>query len=250
VSDPISRSGGGRAPNRLAVRATQAVALTFPTATAWAYFLALGGGGQPNLLQQAAYAAGKAVQLSIPLLFLAFIARERVAWRRPNGSGLVLGLGFGLLVGGAFLAAWFVGLRSSTTAAEAAVRIRAKMAEFGVVSPMKFLALSVFLCAAHSFLEEYYWRWFVFGRLLGLLPLWGAVLLSSLGFTAHHVLIVWAYLPGRVLTGVLPASLAVAIGGAAWAWLYHRAGSLLAPWLSHALVDAALFVIGWDLLRR
>jgi membrane protease YdiL (CAAX protease family) len=33
-------------------------------------------------------------------------------------------------------------------------------------------------------------------------------------------------------------------------WLYHRSGSLLAPWVSHALVDAALVVIGWDVLRR
>ena len=27
-----------------------------------------------------------------------------------------------------------------------------------------------------------------------------------------------------------------------WAWLYHRSGSLLGPWLGHALVDAAIFV--------
>ncbi|MFO0845518.1 MAG: CPBP family intramembrane glutamic endopeptidase [Gemmataceae bacterium] len=99
-------------------------------------------------------------------------------------------------------------------------------------------------------MEPPYWRWFVFGRLRTLVTLTPAIVLSSLGFMSHHVLIVWAYLPDRVLTGVVPASLAVAAGGAAWAWLYHRAGSLLAPWVSHALVDAALFVIGWDVLQR
>ena len=49
---------------------------------------------------------------------------------------------------------------------------------------------------------------------------------------------------------MLPASLGVAVGGAAWAWLYERTGSVLAPWVSHLLIDATLFVIGWDLLRR
>ena len=43
-------------------------------------------------------------------------------------------------------------------------------------------------------------------------------------------------------------SLAIAIGGAAWAWLYHRSGSLVGPWLSHLLVDAAIFVIGYHLV--
>ena len=30
--------------------------------------------------------------------------------------------------------------------------------------------------------------------------------------------------------------------GAAWAWIYHRSGSLLGPWLSHLLIDAGIFV--------
>jgi len=41
----------------------------------------------------------------------------------------------------------------------------------------------------------------------------------------------------------------IAIGGAAWAWLYQRSGSLVGSWLSHMLVDAAIFVIGYDLVR-
>jgi membrane protease YdiL (CAAX protease family) len=46
---------------------------------------------------------------------------------------------------------------------------------------------------------------------------------------------------------VLSAS--VAVGGALWAWLYRRSGSLLGPWLSHMLVDAALMAAGWDMVR-
>jgi membrane protease YdiL (CAAX protease family) len=43
-------------------------------------------------------------------------------------------------------------------------------------------------------------------------------------------------------------SLGVAVGGAVWARLYDRSGSLLGPWLSHLLVDAAIFFVGYELL--
>ncbi len=75
-------------------------------------------------------------------------------------------------------------------------------------------------------------------------------MLSSLAFMAHHVVILDVYLPGRFFTANIPFSLGIAVGGAVWAWLYNRADSVWSPWLSHAIVDGALFVIGWDLLFR
>ena len=71
---------------------------------------------------------------------------------------------------------------------------------------------------------------------------------SSLAFTAHHVLVLGFYF-GRLWWPTVIFSLAVAIGGVFWAWLYQKSGSLYGPWLSHALVDAALFLIGYDLIR-
>jgi membrane protease YdiL (CAAX protease family) len=102
----------------------------------------------------------------------------------------------------------------------------------------------------HSLLEEYYWRWFVFGRLRHLLPLAPAVVLSSLAFMAHHVIVLNYYFPGHFFGLVVPLSLGVAIGGGVWALLYERTGSIYSPWLSHLIVDAAIFGIGWDLLGR
>ena len=230
--------------------ATLAVAMTLPTALAALYFIFLGGSGRPNVLQQATYAGGKTVQFAIPILFFAFVVRRMPTWRRPNTAGLLMGLGFGLLVSGVMFAGYYGGLHSSKMLAQSPARIRQKLDEFGVTSPAEFLGLGLFIAVIHSFLEEYYWRWFVFGRLRTLMPVWPAIVLSSLGFMAHHVIVVSAYLPGRFWTGVVPASLGVAAGGAVWAWLYQKAGSLLAPWLSHGLIDVALFVIGWDLMQR
>jgi membrane protease YdiL (CAAX protease family) len=241
-SIPISPS------RRLPTALTLVLAMTLPTLLAWLYFVALAAGRHANFAQQATYAAGKVVQFSIPLLFLALVVRRWPRWQRPRPAGLALGMGFGLLVAIAILGAYFGGLRSSSLLAQTPERIHAKLEQFGVTSPAAYLALAAFLCVAHSLLEEYYWRWFVFGRLRQLLPLAPALLLASLAFAAHHVIILWAYLPGKVLTGVVPAALGIAVGGAVWAWVYERSGSLLGPWLSHLLIDAALLAVGWDLL--
>jgi membrane protease YdiL (CAAX protease family) len=66
----------------------------------------------------------------------------------------------------------------------------------------------------------------------------------------HHVIVLQVYLPERFLTEVVPFSLAIAVGGGVWAWLYERTGTLYPSWLSHAMVDAMIFVIGWDLVRQ
>ena len=75
-----------------------------------------------------------------------------------------------------------------------------------------------------------------------------AICISSLGFMAHHVILLatffswsspWTYL----------FSFSVVVGGAGWAWLYERDGSLYGPWISHLFVDAAIFLIGYDICR-
>ena len=74
------------------------------------------------------------------------------------------------------------------------------------------------------------------------------IVISSVGFMAHHVILLSVYFGwGSPLTYLF--SLAVAVGGAFWAWLFAASRSLLGPWLSHMLVDAAIFLIGYDLVR-
>jgi membrane protease YdiL (CAAX protease family) len=238
-----------RLPAKAVTSLALAFALFFPTLAAWSYFLALAKEStQVNPLQQAAYLAGKVVQFTFPVVYLV-LCREpwpRFVWPRPNG--ISLGLAFGLLVAGLMLGVYFGILRHSPVLARTPDLIRAKLEQVGMSTPGRYILLSAFIVAAHSLLEEYYWRWFVFGRLRQLLPLAAAVALSSLAFMSHHVVILYVYLPGRFLSAVMPFSLGIALGGAFWAWLYDRAGTLYAPWLSHLLVDAAIFVIGWDLL--
>ena len=115
-------------------------------------------------------------------------------------------------------------------------------------TPIRFIAQGVFYALIHSFLEEYYWRWFVFGQLRKLVRLYAAVIISSLGFMAHHVILLDTFFGlSSPLTWFF--SFSIAFGGAVWALMYHRTGSLYAVWLSHLLVDAAIFIVGYDILQ-
>ena len=65
---------------------------------------------------------------------------------------------------------------------------------------------------------------------------------------AHHVILLAAYFQWTS-PSTYWFSLAVATGGVVWAWIYERSQTLWGPWLSHALVDAGIFLIGFDLAR-
>jgi membrane protease YdiL (CAAX protease family) len=243
------KAEAGLAARPTAIWLALAFAMVFPTVAAWSYFVALARpGSEVSFAQQSAYTAGKVVQFGFPVLFLAL---GRGPWPRPlwpRRTGLGIGLGFGLLVAGLMLTVYFVVLRQSPLLTQTPAQVRHMLQRVDMATPARYLVLAAFVSVAHSLLEEYYWRWFVFGWLRRVAPLGLAIVLSSLAFMAHHVVVLYVYLPGQLLTAVAPFSLAIAIGGAVWAWLYDRAGTLYPSWLSHLLVDAAIFVIGWDLL--
>ena len=44
-------------------------------------------------------------------------------------------------------------------------------------------------------------------------------------------------------------SAAVFLGGVVWAVIYERSGSLWGIWASHLLIDAGIFLVGYQLAR-
>lgn len=227
------RPGPGELP-------TLGFAMGLPTLGTWLYFVVLSGGSAAAPV----FAATKVIQLALPLLWVVGIERERLGRPRPEGADLRRGLVSGLAMAGGVLAVYRFLLASDPTLAPLSGTIAAKLSLFGVSSASGFLAVALFYAGLHSFLEEYYWRWFVFGRLRRHTTPAVAVVASSLAFMAHHVLVL-----GELLGGYGPRTwlfaLGVAAGGAVWALLYQRSGRLGGIWLSHALVDAALMGIGY-----
>ena len=220
-------------------------ALVFPTILTWVYFIALAD-SDPGL-QKGAYGIGKVIQFAFPLVFVLLIRKERLQFRGLDTNGLFLAVGFGLLVAGAMLGLYYFWLKPAGLFAGVIPEVKDKLKGFGITSLAAYAVLAVFYSLVHSLLEEYYWRWFVFGRLKNMTPLTAAVTISSVGFAAHHVLVLAKYF-GWASPATWLFSAGVAIGGVVWAVVYQRSKSLLGPWLSHLLVDAAIFAIGWDLM--
>ena len=221
-------------------------ALGFPTVLTLVYFVLLAG----SRWQQPAYAAGKLIQFVFPVGWVVLARGERLRFHRPAARQLAFGAALGIVLFAGLLVLYHA-LEPTGVLAGMAGQVQAKLDELGARSFPAFLALAVFYSLIHSGLEEYYWRWFVFGELRRLGSFATALAVSSLGFMAHHVVILSIFFgwsgTGLVLTVLTSA--AVGIGGAIWAWLYDRTGSLYATWLSHAFIDAAIFVVGYELTR-
>lgn len=224
-------------------------ALLFPTLVTLLYFVVLASAAPA--IQQTAYALGKCIQFGLPALWVFAAGRQPPRRIRPARSGLAVNLIFGAAVAGLAMVLYRLWLHPSgylAPASPAGQAILEKVHGFGVGSVWKYAALGTFYAVIHSGLEEYYWRWFVFGQIRRVMPILPAILVSSLGFMLHHVVLLgvyfdWALVPTALL------SLAVAVGGGVWARLYHQSGSLAGPWLSHMLVDAGIFLVGYDLVR-
>jgi len=222
-------------------------ALGLPTLVTLAYFV--WSEGLHAGVRQAIYGFAKVVQFGFPIAWVWLVQRHRPRLWPISLNGASLGISFGLAVLAAALGLYHGWLKSAEFFTVGIAPMQEKIADLGLDAPWKFAALGVFYSLFHSLLEEYYWRWFVFDQLQRRVPLWPAILISALGFMAHHVLVIGAFFGmGSLVTWIL--SLAVATGGVFWAWLYHRSGSLVGPWLGHLLVDAAIFLIGYDVVKQ
>ena len=227
-------------------RIAVAFAIFFPALVTWVYFIALAG-SEPAV-QQVAYGLGKTIQFAFPVCWVVLAQRRRLSPYGLRAAGLLEGAAFGLAVFAAAMLVYHLGLKPAGYLAAASETVREKIAAFHVDSPWSYAVMGVFYSVVHAFLEEYYWRWFVFGELKRWLAVPAAVAVSAAGFTLHHVLVLGFYF-GWLSPATWLFSLAVTVGGAFWAWLYHRSGSLYGPWLSHLLIDAAIFAVGYDLVK-
>lgn len=221
-------------------------ALVLPTFVTLVYFV--WAEGLNETLQQLIYLVAKIVQFGFPVFWVVVVQRHRPRPWPVSWAGVLLGVVFGLLVFAAGMAVYHGWLKSADFFVAAVGPIQEKIAGLGLDAAWKFAALGVFYSLCHSLMEEYYWRWFVFDQLKRLMPLWPAIVVSALGFMAHHVLVIGAFF-GMASPATWLLSAAVAIGGLFWAWLYDRSGSLMGPWLGHLLVDAAIFAIGYDIAK-
>lgn len=221
------------------------VALLFPTLVTWIYFVALAD--WPSAWQQAAAIFGKVDQFAFPILWVWLILGEPIGWPRWSSRGVFSCVLFGCLVVTSMLLLYHGLFKPSGWFDAATEQAVEKVAGIGISSKWIYAGLGTFYALVHSGLEEYYWRWFVFGRLRRYLSTASAAVISSLGFMAHHVIVLAVYF-GWASPMTYFFSGCVAIGGLVWSLYYERTNNLWGPWLSHLVIDAGIFVLGYDVI--
>lgn len=198
----------------------------------------------PGALGSTIYAGCKAVLYGLPLIIWIKSRREQRPSFHIDAKWMLAGVGSGFLIAAVILALWFLILMASTDTSALIEVIN----ENGLDGPLRFWMFAVWLCLANSLLEEIVFRWFVDTRLRALGMRWAAILpISAAIFTLHHIFVLGAYFD--VTLTVLGAS-GVFIGGILWSILRMKSGSLVPGWISHALVDLAIILIGASILAH
>ena len=219
-------------------------AMTLPTLASLAYFVWLEG----TSWVAPAYLGAKVLQFAGPVAGLAVLLAAATGPARP-GRSVALGLGTGI-AGAAFTWLSYVVLfRGGEMAATAAEAITVKLADFHLDTLWRYVLAALLISFLHSWLEEVYWRAFVYRWLDRLMHSEWSLVVAALGFAAHHVVVIAVYLGDASVFVLVLMSLPVALGGVLWCLLYRTTGNrLLAPWISHICLDLAIMAVGYDLI--
>jgi len=215
--------------------------MTLPFLAALVYFVLLSG----NPLARWIYGATKAFTLVWPIVVVLLWFGEPFPWPEwrhgKHRSAWPLGLLSGGIIAGLMLAVAASPFREVLTSS--ASDIEKKVRDLGVLN--HYWAFGFFIAFLHSFLEEYYWRWFVFGQLRKICRPSLAYVGAAVSFAAHHIVIATQFFPWG--WGLLFGSL-VGVGGACWCWMYQRQQTLAGAWVSHVLADLGILTIGHKVL--
>lgn len=190
------------------------------------------------------YTAAKVWLVLLPVTWRLLVDRKRLSWSKPERGGFGMGVLTGLAISAAIVFAYvLLGERVIDTD-----NVREAAERTGLNDPVRFLLFAAYICTINAALEEYVWRWFCFRQCERLLRIgWAAVLLSAALFTLHHIFALGAQF-GAFVT--ILGSIGVFIGGCIWSWMYLRYRSIWPGFVSHVIVDIAVFAIGWRLIMQ
>jgi membrane protease YdiL (CAAX protease family) len=225
-------------------------AIVFPTLVTWVYFVLFAG--------NSAVIGGlsKGIQFAFPVCWV--FLWMRMSWAESGlpkpptdksvwstRTNLLVGSGLGIAILLTTIGYYRFAI-SGSDFDDLVVELESRINKLSMGDPWEFAALGAFYSLVHSFLEEYYFRWFVFGRLRHLTRFLPAAIISALAFMAHHVIVLWVFFGFSFHTVFL--SLSIVVGGFLWAWQYERSRSLIGPWVSHLFVDAGIFLVGYHMI--
>lgn len=191
---------------------------------------------------KAIFFAAKVWLVALPLVWRLMVDRKPVSWSPARHGGFGVAVASGVLIALVIFLAYALASRSGALDASA---VADRAAKTGLNTLGFYLAGAVYWITVNSLLEEYVWRWFVLRKCEALWGRKAGLVMAALAFTAHHVIALAAQFDWGI---TLLGSLGVFIGGATWNWLYLRYRSIWPGYVSHAIADLAIFIIGYRLI--
>lgn len=166
--------------------------------------------------------------VGLAILAIMWLALDRPAadlgFVAPRGTGFYIGVGLLVLIAGLLAYSWRQAARLSADAKAQQIQSLGDLVHFLPRSRREF-RLFVFTSVTAGIVEEIFYRGFAIWYLTHFMPLWTAVIVSSLIFGLGHS---YQGAAGMLKTGVVGLSMAV---------LYVITGSIWLPIVAHALFD-------------
>ena len=179
--------------------------------------------------------------LLLPALWFCLVETGRMPRGKTAAGGFRAGVLSGLAISAAVVLAWLLLGRRLIDAD----LVRDMAAGIGLGRRAVYAAAALYWIFINSVLEEYVWRWFVVRQCAKLMGPAAAIVVSALGFTLHHILAMQVYFSALVTAA---GALCILFAGMLWSWMFLRYRTIWPGWLSHALVDVAVFGLGYALI--
>ena len=160
---------------------------------------------------------------------------------RPKKKGLLIAIALGVgiyavILGGYFLVSPYFDFSN----------IAGALTENAGVTKENFLYISLYISFANSFLEEFFFRGFVFTNLKGLSGKTLAYLFSAGAFSLYHVAMMIGWFSPVLFLLVMVGLVA---GGLIFNWLNEKLDTIYCSWLTHMFANFAINTIGFILLK-
>ena len=197
----------------------------------------------PNLFGRTIFFISKIWILLLPLFWHLFIDKQKLSLSTPAKGGFAIAALLGIVISIMILALYFTIGRYLIDPK----MIKDMAAKIGLDNPQTYIIGASYWILVNSVLEEYVWRWFVLEKCKMFFSVNNAILLSAFFFTIHHIIAMQIYLNSLVVS---IASVGVFFGGVIWSWCYNKYRSIWPGYLSHAIVDLPIFIIGYTLIFK
>lgn len=179
--------------------------------------------------------------LLLPALWFFFVEEGDFPRGKTEHGGFRMGLFTGLAISAFVIAAYLLlGNRmiDSDVMRQMAVGIK-------LDRKLYYIGAALYWICVNSILEEYVWRWFVVRQCAKLMKPVTAIMVSALGFTLHHIFAMQVYFSWTV---TIASASCILFAGVLWSWMFIRYKTIWPGWLSHAIIDIAVFGTGYWLI--